>query len=32
MSAAGFTSVNVYGDWSGNPMTERSPEIIVIAG
>lgn len=29
--AAGFTAVEIFGHWDGSPMTEMSPEIIVVA-
>jgi SAM-dependent methyltransferase len=32
LAQAGFSSVDVFGDWSGGPVTAQSPEIIVIAG
>jgi ubiquinone/menaquinone biosynthesis C-methylase UbiE len=31
LSDAGFSIVEVFGDWTGSPITSRSPEIIVIA-
>jgi hypothetical protein len=32
LRAAGFSVFEVYGDWAGSPLTDTSPEIIVIAG
>jgi len=31
LAEAGFSRVDVFGDWSGQPASDRSPEIIVIA-
>jgi ubiquinone/menaquinone biosynthesis C-methylase UbiE len=31
LQAAGFREVEWFGDWTGSPFTDRSPEIIVVA-
>jgi hypothetical protein len=32
LAAAGFSAVDVFGDWTGGPATAQSREIIVVAG